>query len=361
MASGTIGVMGNRAAHAKGSGSGLALLRGAASLRGTVLVRCTAPDALSNLVSALELTADGQMRCSAATRRPLAATVRLVEDALVAGDYYDGADLEAAHRDRARGDRARGDRAHRDRAHRDRAHRDEGEPIAAFAWPMLLQAGGLARLAGTVLELTPRGEAALATPSYQALGELWDRWLKSVSHDELSRIEAIRGQRKAGTLTVAARRRAAVADGLAAVEPGIWIDVDTLFAILRAPPAPLMVARSPLARWRLYLVDSCYGSLGPAGWKAWSVLEGRYALCVLFEYAATLGVIDVAYTGPRGARDDYRELWGADGYDSLSRYDGLAAVRVNDLGAAILHDPGALPALGLPGPRRGPKDPEYLQ
>ena len=229
-----------------------------------------------------------------------------------------------------------------------------GEPIAAFAWPMLLQAGGLARLAGTGLELTPRGEAVLARPSYQALGELWGRWLKSVSHDELSRIEAIRGQRKPGALTAAARRRAAVAAGLAAVQPGIWIDVDTLFAILRAPPAPLAVARSPLAQWRLYLVDSYYGSLGPAGATAWNALEGRYALCVLFEYAATLGVIDVAYTGPRGARDDYRELWGADRYDSLSRYDGLAAVRVNDLGAAIVHDRGALAALCLPVPRRGP-------
>ena len=136
-------------------GTGLARpsLRGAASLRGTVLVRCTAPDALSNLIAVLELTADGQMRCSAATRRPLTATVRLVEDALVAGDYDDGADLDGA-------------------------HRDGGEPIAAFAWPMLLQAGGLAGLAGTGLELTPRGEAVLARPSYQALGELWDRWLQ---------------------------------------------------------------------------------------------------------------------------------------------------------------------------------------
>jgi len=330
VAESTIGVMGARAAHAKGSGSGPALIRGTVSLRGAVLVRCTAPDALSNLVAVLELTADGQIRCSAATRRPLTATVRLVEDALVAGDYYDSADREAAHHDR-------------------------GEPIAAFAWPMLLQAGGLARLAGTRLELTSRGEAVLARPSYHALGELWDRWLRSVSHDELTRIEAIRGQRKAGALTAAARRRAAVADGLAAVEPGIWIDVDTLFAILRAPPAPLAVARSRLAQWRLYLVDSYYGSLGPAGATAWNVLEGRYALCVLFEYAATLGMIDIAYTGPRRARDDYRELWGADRYDSLSRYDGLVAVQVNDLGAAILHDPGALAALGLTVPRRGPR------
>ena len=240
-------------------GSGPALVRSLASIRGTVLVRSTAPDALSNLVAVLELTADGQMRCSAATRRPLTATVRLVQDALVAGDYYDAADLEAAHHDRAHHDRA-----HHDRAHHDRAHHDGAGPIAAFAWPMLLQAGGLARLAGTGLELTPRGETVLATPSYQALGELWSRWRRSVSHDELSRIEAIRGQRKPGTLTAAARRRAAVADALAAVEPGIWIDVDTLFAIMRAQPAPLAVARSPLAQWRLYLVDSYYGSLGPA-------------------------------------------------------------------------------------------------
>ena len=342
MAERTIGILGDRAAHAK---AGPAVIRGATSLPGSILVRCTAPDALSNLIAVLELTAEGQLRFSAATRRPLASTVRLVEDALVAGDYYDGADLEAAHHDGA----------HHDGAHHDRAHHDGGEPIAAFAWPMLLQAGGLARLAGTGLELTPRGEAVLARPSYHALGELWDRWLRSVSHDELSRIEAIRGQRTSGTLTAAARRRAAVATALTAVQPGVWIDVGVLFAILQAPPAPLVVARSPLARWRLYLVDSHYGSLGPAGATAWNVLEGRYALCVLFEYAATLGVIDVAYTDPRGARDDYRALWGADRYDSLSRYDGLAAVRVNDLGATVLRDPGAPSLLGLPGPRNGPQ------
>ena len=334
MAEGASGVIGNRAAYAEGIASAPAVLRASAFPRGPVTVRRTGPDALSNLVAVLELAADGQLRCSAANRRPLTATVRLVEDALVAGDYYDGA---GRHDSTGRG-----------------GHGDGGEPIAAFAWPMLLQAGGLARLAGTRLELTPRGEAALAQPSYQALGALWDRWLRSVSQDELGRIEAIRGQRKAATLTAAASRRTAIADGLAALVPGAWVEVDAVFAVLRAQPAPLAVARSPLARWRLYLGDPRHGSLGPVGWKAWNVLEGRYALCVLFEYASTLGVVDVAYTSARGARDDYRELWGADARESLSRYDGLAAVQVNELGAAILHDPGALAALGLPGPRRGP-------
>lgn len=292
------------------------MAEGAAEVDQAVEVRCTAPDALSNLVGVLELIADGRVRCSAATRRPSAATVRCVEDVLVAGDYY-----------------------------------ESGEPVAAFAWPMLLQAGGLALLDGTRLELSARGREALAKPSYEVLGTLWARWRRSVSHDELSRIEAIKGQRKPATLTSAVRRRTAVAECLAALEPGVWTDVDTLLWLLETQEPRLTVARGLMALWRLYIVDSYYGSLGHAGSKAWDVLEARYALCVLFEYVATMGLVDVAYTDPRGARDDYSHLWGADGYDCLSRYDGLLAVRVNELGAAILHDSGALPQLRLPVPR----------
>ena len=125
-----------------------------------------------------------------------------------------------------------------------------------------------------------------------------------------------------------------------------------MLAILRAQQPPLVATRSLRALWRLYVTDSYYGSLGHVGPRAWDVVEGRYALCVLFEYAATAGLIDVAYTGACGARDDYRALWGADQLSCLSRYDGLTAVRVNELGAAILHDPLALTGLDLPVPRR---------
>jgi hypothetical protein len=285
---------------------------------GPVLVRWTAPDALSNLVSVLELAADGQVRYSASTRRPTAATVKLVEDVLVAGDFY-----------------------------------DSGEPIAAFAWPLLIQVGGLARLTSTRLELSPRGRAVLARPSYEALGALWAKWLRSVSTDELARIEAIKGQRKPGTLTSATTRRAAVAAALAALQPGAWTGAGKLLASLRAQQQPpLVAARSLRALWQLYVVDSYFGSLGHAGSRTWDLVEGRYALCVLFEYAATLGLIDVAYTDPRGARADFRVLWGADQLSCLSRYDGLAAIRVNELGGAVLHDPEALPRLDLPVPRR---------
>jgi hypothetical protein len=33
-------------------------------------------------------------------------------------------------------------------------------------------------------------------------------------------------------------------------------------------------------------------SLGYSGFADWPILEGRYTLAVLFEYAATLGLID---------------------------------------------------------------------
>ena len=287
-----------------------------AAAAGPVLVRWTAPDALSNLVAVLELAADGQVRCNATSRHPSAATVKLVEDVLVAGDFYDSV-----------------------------------EPIAAYAWPLLIQVGGLARLTGARLELSPRGRATLARPSYEALAALWARWLGGVSTDELARVDAIKGQRKPGTLTSAVTRRAAVAVALTALEPGAWTGVGKLLGSLRAQRPPLVAARSLRALWRLYIADSYYGSLGHAGPRAWDFVEGRYALCVLFEYAATAGLIDVAYTDPRGARDDYRALWGADELSCLSRYDGLVAVRVNELGTAVLHNPGALPRLGLPVPR----------
>src|SRR5439155_13720926 len=96
------------------------------------------------------------------------------------------------------------------------------------------------------------------------------------------------------------------------------------------------VARSDRALWKLYLVDAQYGSLGYAGFGEWEILEGRYTLAVIFEYAATLGLVDVAYDDPAGARGDYHNNWGADDLDYLSRYDGLRAVRLNGLGAYAL-------------------------
>jgi hypothetical protein len=57
---------------------------------------------------------------------------------------------------------------------------------------------------------------------------------------------------------------------------------------------------------------------------------------LLFEYAAPLGLIDIAYEHPAGARSDFKGQWGTDGLIFLSRYDGLRYFRLTSLGAFIL-------------------------
>jgi hypothetical protein len=224
--------------------------------------------------------------------------VRAVADVLVAGDFY------------------------------------PDDAIAAFAWPLLLQAGGLARLDGTRLALTPQGRKALGRPSHEVVRTMWERWPRHAPIDELSRVEQIKGQKSAAALSAAGPRRQAATTALTHCPPGEWIGVDALFSALRREPG-LTVARSERGLWKLYIVDAEYGSLGYAGYHDFPILEGRYVLAVLFEYAATLGLLDVEYVPPAGARDDFRDMWGADWIDALSRYDGLQAVRLTPLGAYV--------------------------
>jgi Helicase conserved C-terminal domain len=262
-----------------------------------VVIRLTEEEAQANALAVLQLCLAGRLRCSEKTRRPSAATVEVVAGALAAGDFY----LLHA--------------------------------IAAFAWPLLVQAGGLAELAGGRLQLTSRGRTALAKPAAETIRHLWRRWLSHGVIDEMSRIEEIKGQLSANVLTAAGPRRRAVAEALATCPPGEWVAVEELFATMRRTGLSPTVARGERSLWKLYIAHPEYGSLGYAGYHDWPVLEGRYTLCVLFEYAATLGLIDISYTDPDGARSDYHENWGIDDLEYLSRYDGLEALRLNALGA----------------------------
>jgi hypothetical protein len=221
-------------------------------------VRCTELEALANVAAVLQLCHAGRLRCSEKTRRPSAATVTAVREVLVAGDFY------------------------------------PDEAIAAFAWPLLLQAGGLARLEGSRLALTPRGRTVLGRPAHEVIRELWAGWLRKAPIDEFSRIEPIKGQKAAAALSAAGPRRQAVGAALELCPQGEWIGVDDLFLRMMRKGLHPTVARSERGLWKLYLVDPEYGSLGYDGYHAWPVLEGRYTLAVLFEYAATLGLLDRA-------------------------------------------------------------------
>jgi hypothetical protein len=267
-------------------------------------VRETERAAIQELAATLRLVESGKLAVSDKTRRPTAASVRLIAEALAGGDFYG-------------------------------EEEDGVGSIRAFAWPMLVQAAGLAELRGSRLALTRAGVRALGAAPATVIKAAWKRWLATRILDELARVDAIRGQTGKGKrgLTAVAGRRETVASALADCPPGRWVGLDELFRYMRAGGHRFEVTRNA---WTLYISDAEYGSLGYDGSSGWHILQARYALGFLFEYAATLGLIDVAYVPPAGARPDYADLWGADHHDYLSRYDGLEYLRVTALGAWCL-------------------------
>jgi hypothetical protein len=106
-----------------------------------------------------------------------------------------------------------------------------------------------------------------------------------------------------------------------ACPPGRWVEVDAFFRYMQAEDLDPKVARDP---WKLYFAEPHYGSLGYDGFHGWSLLQGRYTLCVLAEYAATLGLVDLAHTDPAGARGDTTTT--GDAVWTLRRDKYLAAV-----------------------------------
>ncbi|MBI3891487.1 MAG: hypothetical protein HY303_08160 [Candidatus Wallbacteria bacterium] len=276
---------------------------------GPVVLRETERAAQQELFGVLRLVDMGQVQISPATSRPSVKGVAAIVERLAGGDFY-GPEDEPKNK-----------------------YSQRIGPIRAFAWPLLVQAAGLARASGTRLALTPSGRKALSRPAPEVLREVWDAWLRNSSFDEFSRVDAIKGQSDRKRLTAVAGRRAVIDGVLRGCPPARWIEVDELSRHMQASGAVFEVARD---LGRLYISDAHYGSLSYAGFGGWSILQGRYLLALLFEYAATLGLVDVAYTGPADARDDFRENWGVDELEFLSRYDGLSCFRINALGAFVL-------------------------
>jgi hypothetical protein len=274
-----------------------------------ITVRETERTAQRELLSVLRLVDAGKVAVSDKTRRASAATIDAITAVLEDGDNYP---LEPP---------------------KSKWYDEYAGPMRAFAWPLLIQAGGLAQLSGSRLQLTKAGRKALAEPAAQTLKTLWGRWTDATLIDELSRIECVKGQTGKGKrgLTAVSARREVIADALAECPAQRWISADELVRFMRASGHDFAVSRN---LWSLYIGELQYGALGYAGSEG--ILEGRYLLCLLFEYAATLGLVDVAFIPPAGARRDHHRLWGTDGLPFLSRYDGLLYFRITPLGAYCL-------------------------
>ncbi|MDM5177987.1 hypothetical protein PO883_12375 [Massilia sp. DJPM01] len=269
--------------------------------------RNTSQDALYEVIAMLRMVDQKLITVSDKTRMPGTAALRAIEGKLASADFYDP--MAAC----------------------DASDQHIGA-IRPVAWPLLLQASGLAELHGSKLGLTPTGIKALQAPPADVLRGIWKKWLTSTMFDEFNRVDAIKGQKAKGRLTPVAPRRASIGQFLQRCPTARWVDVDELGRFMRAEGAPLAVAADA---WSLYLEDPNYGALAYTD-DEWDIFEQRYLLCVLFEYCATLGMVDVAYASPHNARTHFQALWGGEGMSFLSRYDGLMHVRLTDLGAYCL-------------------------
>lgn len=285
------------------------------SVMAPVVRRETERASLRELVAVLRLVDSGKVAITEKNRWPTPGAIRQIAGSLEGGDYYP-------------------DDGSKSKQSQD-ANENRPGPIRAFAWPMLLQAGKMAQARGSRLELTKTGRAALMAPPHEILRGLWERWKESDLLDELRRINVIRGQTGNGRrhLTDPGDRRLAISAALGECPVGRWVSVDEFSSHMQAAGHEFLVSSNP---WTLYVAEAQYGSLGYEGYGGWDILQMRYLLCVLMEYAATLGMIDLAFIPPAGARPDYGGMWGTDDLEFFSRYDGLMFLRVTGLGAYVL-------------------------
>lgn len=262
--------------------------------------------ALHDVVATLTLVDQGKVTVSEATGQPSASTVRLLRERLLLPDIVS---VEEG---------ARAD-----------------EAIRLFALVMIVQAAGLARAKGTRLELTRAGQAALQQPTVDLLKRCWESWIGWNKSDELSRVRGIKGQKARGSrLTRPSERKEALADVLAACPPGRWITVQDFFRHVRAGKHDFAVDTDEPTR--LYVgYDQEYGWLGYAGVDFWRVVNASYIRVILLEYAATLGLIDVATVPGEEAKLDFRLDWDFE-RDGFSRFAGLSYFRINNLGSYAL-------------------------
>jgi hypothetical protein len=275
-----------------------------------LMVRFTESEALGELGGLLRLAAAGGLRFGPKTGIPAKNALAGIEASLVNGDWFP---------------------PELSRFPDPQPWDQEIGPIKSVGWTRMLQAAGLIAMSGSKSVLTPQGRKAAERPAWEAIGEIWRKWIANKEYDEFNRIDVIKGQSVKGALTARAPRRAAMLDALGKCPAGEWIPFDGFSNYMRADGILFEVSHDP---WKLYIADREYGALGYDGFGGWEVLQDRYLLCLLMEHAATLGLVDIAYKSPEGVRPV--DSWGADDLEWLSRYDGLEAFRINRLGEYVL-------------------------
>lgn len=274
-----------------------------------MIVAATEQAAFHDLAATLYLIQQGKLSVGATTKLPTLTSLRQLRLHLLEGDYSTEHEYTRAE-----------------------------DAIRPFALTLLVQAAKWAQPGsnGGKLELTKSG-MALPTGGLQPqhIRDVWTRWIKNDLLDELSRIRTIKGQQsKAARLTKPADRREKLVAALRVCPVEQWVELDEFFRYMRAESLSPVIERN--IETALYVGPyQEYGSLAYNS-NYWDVVIGSYLRVVLWEYAATLGIIEIAYTPPEAARSRFLDVYGLDDANYLSRYDGLLAIRLTRLGAYVL-------------------------
>ncbi|MGK0190596.1 MAG: ribosomal protein S27E [Verrucomicrobiales bacterium] len=272
-------------------------------------LRETESEALSEVMALLRLAEQGNLSISEKTGMVSAAGCRKILECLSGGDFFPP---EVAYPSDKK------------------SYHQEIGAIKPFGWARLLQTGKYFTSAGAKSKLTPSGIKALSLAPHKIICHLWTKWLANTNYDEFNRINEIKGQHKKGHMTAKPPRRHSIEDALLDCPANKWVDVEKFSNHMLAAGLEFEVSKNV---WKLYLCEEQYGNFGYAGYGGWNIVQFRYILCLLFEYTATLGLVDVAYVHPRDGLNDFTAQWGGDDLEWLSRYDGLRAFRITNLGA----------------------------
>lgn len=275
-----------------------------------LFVRHTESEALSELRALLRLADTGGLRFGPSTGIPAKNALAKIDALLAGGDWFPP---EFSH------------------APYPGSWSQTIGPIKSVGWIRMLSVAGLIKMNGTKSALTRKGHLALSRPAWEVIGEIWKKWTTNKNYDEFNRIDVIKGQRSRGALTARESRRYAMLAAIEECQTGEWMYFDEFSRYMRASDHLFEVSTD---QWKLYIDDPNYGAMGYAGYGEWETLQDRYMLCILMEYAATLGIVDIAYTLPQRTRPV--DQWGMDSYVWLSRYDGLQSFCINRLGRHVL-------------------------
>ncbi len=263
----------------------------------------------TELKSILRLVDLGKISVSTTTRKPSSATVKAVEKVLAVPDFQ----LE-------------------DLTYASNYYYEPAGPVRAFAWVILMQTCGWTRYSKGKLKLSTSGKKAMSGDFKEFISGVWS-YLESTKFDELNRVKTIRGQTGRGKrgLTDLDSRKSNLLAAIRKWPVEEWISFTEVCRFQIASDNSFLVSEN---KWHLYFSEKQYGSLGYDGSDG--ELEKVYTRVFLFEYFATLGLIDIAYVSPHELWPEFNGWWGSDPHLFCSRYDGLQYVRLNPLGAYCL-------------------------